>query len=185
VKPITDEIIIGSDMDKKIHLKIKNSGFRQADKIIEEKIKENISQIESDYYLYSFSNDELFEILSKPDEWSKQDYFISKKILVARGVNLSENNISEIQGNRMKEIKKQEKGSFFWIVIGYILSISGIFGFFFGLAYLHAKKILPDGNKVFVYDENTRNHGRNILVVSCVFIIANILTGLGLRGMIF
>ena len=181
-KPIVDEIIVGDDMEKKIFLKIKNSDFKRANEVLEERIIENISQIGPDYYLYSFSNDELSDIINKPDEWSKQDFFIARKILLERGLSLSEKDISEIHWKRMKEIGKQEKGSLLWIVIGYILSLGGVFGLFFGLAYLNARKILPDGSRVFAYDEGTRNHGRNILIISCIFIIVDVLAALGLYG---
>lgn len=182
VKPIVDEVIIGDDMDKKIHVKIRDSDFKKANEIIEEQIKENISQIGEDYYLYSFSDEELLEIINKPDEWSRQDYYVARKILGERGSALSEKQISEIRWKRMKEIGTQERGSIFWIVIGYILSLGGVPGFLFGLSYLNARKILPDGSKVFVYDEGTRNHGRNILIISCIFILVDILAALGLYG---
>lgn len=135
--------------------------------------------------MYSFYNDELLEIMRRPDEWSKQDFFVAKKILTERGVYFSEKDISDMKWKRIKEIGQPEAGSPFWIVIGYILSLGGIVGFLFGLAYLTAKKILPDGSKVLVYDEATRNHGRNMLILSSIFIVIDIITGLGLRGMIF
>lgn len=177
-KPIVDELIVGQDMDNKIFLKIKSSDFNKANKILETQITNNISQLDSDHYLYSFSNEELFEILSKPDEWSKQDFLLAKRILHERGVTLSEKDVSDMTWKRLVEIGKPEKGSLFWIAIGYILSLGGLFGFFFGLAYLSAKKILPDGSRVYVYDESTRNHGRNILVISCIFIGIDILAAL-------
>ena len=178
-KPIVDEVIIDQDMDNKIFVKIKSSDFNKANKILETQITNNISQIDSDYYLFSFSNEELFEIISKPDEWSKQDFLLAKKILHERGVTLSEKDVSDITWKRIVEIGKPEKGSPLWIAIGYILSLGGVLGFFFGLAYLNAKKILPDGSRVYVYDESTRNHGRNILIISCIFIIIDILAALG------
>ena len=184
-KPIIDSVIIGEDAEDKIYLKIKNSDFKKANEVLQKQIEENLDKIGDDYYLYSFSNNELLEIINKSDEWSKQDFFVAKKILTERGLSISEKDISKIRWERIKEIGKQEKGSTFWIIIGYIFSIGGIFGFFFGLGYLTAKKILPDGNRVFVYDEATRNHGRTMLIISSIFILIDILTGLGLRGMIF
>jgi hypothetical protein len=178
-KPIADEVIIGQDMDNKIFVKIKSSDFNKANKILEMQITNNIAQLESDYYLYSFSNEELFEIISKPDEWSKQDFLLAKKMLHDRDVTLSEKDVSDMTWKRIVEIGKPEKGSPFWIAIGYILSLGGVLGFLFGLAYLNAKKILPDGTRVYVYDESTRNHGRNILIISCIFIIVDILAALG------
>ena len=137
-KPIIDELIVGQDMDNKIFLKIKSSDFHKANKILETQITNNISQIDSDHYLYSFSNEELFQIISKPDEWSRQDFLLAKRILHERGVTLSEKEVSDMTWKRIVEIGKPEKGSLFWIAIGYILSLGGLFGFFFGLAYLNA-----------------------------------------------
>jgi hypothetical protein len=173
-----DTIIGGDDQDKKIYLNIKSSDFNRASKILEEEIKSNLSQIGDDYYLYSFSDDELNEIISTPDEWSRQDYFIAKKILDERGVHLTEEKISTLKGDRINAIGRPEAADSFWITVGYFFAfMGGLFGFFFGLAYLHAKKILPDGTRVYVYDENTRRHGRNILIISCIVIILGLISG--------
>jgi len=178
-KPVADEVIIGSDLDNRVYIKIKRSDFKHANQVIEEQIKENISQINEDYYLYSFSNGELLEIINKSDEWSKQDFFIAKKILAERNVPLSDEAISEITWKRVTEISQPEKSPGSWIILGYFLAFfGGLFGLLFGLPYMTAKKILPDGTKVFVYDHGTRTHGRNIFIISCVSIFLSLVFGL-------
>ena len=175
---VLDTIIGGDDQDKKIYLNIRSDDFNRANKILEEEIKSRLSQIGEDYYLYSFSDDELNEIISRPDEWSKQDYFIAKKILEERGVHLPEEKISKMRGNRITEIGRPEGADSSWIFLGYLFALlGGLFGLFFGLAYLHAKKILPDGTRVYVYNEKTRRHGSNIVIISCIAIALSLISG--------
>src|SRR4029078_2182719 len=114
-KPIIDRVIIGEDAEDKIYLKIKNSDFKKANEILQKQIEANLDKIGDDYYLYSFSNNELLEIINKSDEWSKQDFFVAKKNLTERGLSISEKDISKIQSERIKKIGKQETGSTFWI----------------------------------------------------------------------
>jgi hypothetical protein len=181
-KPVVDEVIIGNDLDNRVYVNIKRSDFKHANEIIEEQIKQNISQIGDDYYLYSFSNAELLEIINKPDEWSKQDFFVAKKILAERNIHLSDQAISEITWKRVTEISEPEKSPGSWIILGYFLAFfGGLFGLFFGLPYMTAKKILPDGTKVFVYDQTTRVHGRNIFIISCICIFLSLVLGLEWR----
>ncbi|MDN5202313.1 hypothetical protein QQ008_13085 [Fulvivirgaceae bacterium BMA10] len=50
-----------------------------ADKVLEEFSQGQIINVDSNHYLYEFTDDELFEILMKPDEWGSIDYELSKK----------------------------------------------------------------------------------------------------------
>src|SRR5712672_2130306 len=78
--PSLAESIAGESSDRKIHLKIKKSDFEKVNLLLESYAEKSLSNIDSDHYLFSFSNEELFEILEKPDEWGKQDYFLTKQI---------------------------------------------------------------------------------------------------------
>lgn len=175
-RPITDEMIIGQDMQFSFHVKIHNSEFKRANEVIETRINDNLSKIGTDYYLYALSNDELKEIIHKPDQWSRQDFFIAKRILTERGIAPSEKDISEIKWNRIKEIGSPEHSSTGWIVVGYIASLGGVFGLFFGLTLVTSKTILPDGNKVYAYDKWTRDHGQNMIIISSILIASAVIT---------
>ena len=111
----------------------------------------------------------MLEIINHPDEWSRQDFFIAKKILEEREISISEQKIEKIKSDRIRELEKPESGDSSWIMLGYFLALlAGVLGIFFGLAFLISKKILPDGRRIYTYDSKTRKHGRNIVIISCL-----------------
>ena len=50
-----------------------------------DKAEKEIEVIDDDYYLLSFSDDELIDVVSKSDEWNKFDVSLAKKLLKERG----------------------------------------------------------------------------------------------------
>ena len=48
-----------------------------------------LSTMDPDYYLFSFTDTELLEIVTHPDEWGHLDYALAKKLLADRGKPLS------------------------------------------------------------------------------------------------
>src|ERR1044071_5103671 len=166
-KPIIDKIIIGDEIEPSFLLKIPGDEFNRAHEIINEEVGESISKLDADYYLFSFSNEELMEIIRKPDEWSDQDFVIAQKILTDRGHSFSQNQIQTIKAERMEELKKPAKEEIWSILLGYFLSIIVcIGGLFYGLFLVTGKKLLPDGTKVFTYEKRARIHGRIIILIS-------------------
>ena len=167
-----DGVIAGEIVRDQFYLKIKSLDFPKANKVIDKVILENISSIDKDYYLFSFSNDELLEVIKKPDEWSRQDFLIARKILDERGLTINDEEVNKIKSTRIKELAIQDKEPRGTIVAGYIFAfLFSIVGIFFGLAFLVTKKTLPDGSRVFAYNESTRNHGKAIFIISIAMII--------------
>ena len=168
-RPIVDKVYVGTNYDREFHIKIKGSEFNKVNEFLDLQISQNISQIGSDYYLHSFTDEELLEIIEKPDEWNNQDLVISKKILQDRGFIISEVDITEKKLKRIKELEKPDKEGRLFIIIGYVFALLfGFFGIGFALLIINSKKTLPDGRKVFVYDRKTRGHGKNILIISLI-----------------
>jgi len=168
-KELLDRAFIGDNLEKKVFLKIKSSDFSKANEILNARILQNITALEKDYYLFSFTNDELVEILRRPDEWSRQDFLIARKILGERGQYINEEMIKDLRSKRINELSREESEPTLTIIAGYILALFlSLVGLFFGLAFLTAKKNIPNGKKVFTYSRNTRKHGRNIVILSAV-----------------
>lgn len=168
-RPIVDKVYVGINYDREFHVKIKGSEFNKANDILDLQVAQNLSQIEPDYYLYSFSNDELQEIIEKPDEWNNQDIIISEKILQDRGFSISEAEITEKKLKRIKELERPDKEGHLFIILGYFFAFFfGFFGVFFGLLIMNLTKTLPDGRKVSVYEKKTRSHGKNILIIGLI-----------------
>jgi len=177
-KEILDRTFIGDNLEKKFFLKIRSSDFLNANEILDARILQNITALEKDYYLFSFTNDELIEILRKPDEWSRQDFLIARKILDERGQHINEEVIKDLKSKRINELSREESEPTLTIIAGYILALLfSIVGLFFGLTFLTAKKNIPNGKKVFTYSRSTRRHGRNIVILSAVSLFLLVMNG--------
>lgn len=171
-RSVVDKIYAGENYYGEYHVKIKGAEFNKANEILDLQISHNLSQIDNDYYLFSFSDDELREIIEKPDEWNNQDIIIAKKILHDRGYSISETEIAEKKLQRIKELEKPEKEGLLFIILGYIFAFFfGLLGIFLGLLLMKLTKTLPDGRKVFLYEKKTRNHGKNILILSLIVLV--------------
>jgi hypothetical protein len=158
-------------------VKISNTDFEQVNQILNDSVAANLDDVESDYYLFDFTDDELMEILVKPDEWNAFDFLLARKILADRGKNVTDESILNFGNKRIEELRKPEPSQNFWIVIGYICALcGGILGVFIGWHLSSYKKTLPNGERVFEYSENDRKHGKRILYLSIpIFILFFIL----------
>lgn len=157
-------------------LKIEQVNFEKANKILDEFYSFEIYEIENDYYLFSFSDDELLEVIIKSDEWNKFDVKLAQKILRLKGKGLSNLEIGKIRAQRIIELSKPEKKQSIWIFVGYISSILGGFlGIFIGWHLLTFKKTLPNGNRIYNYSNEDRKHGNQILILGILSIIIWIL----------
>jgi hypothetical protein len=153
-------------------IKIKNDDFEKVNILLEEKSEIEISEIDKDYYLLSFSDEELIDVIAKSDEWNKFDVSLAKKLLRDRGQEITPLKIEEIKKQRITELSKPEKSQSGYIILGYITALlGGLLGVFVGWHLLTYKKVLPDGNRVYVYSENDRKQGNRILILGLVFFI--------------
>ena len=153
-------------------IKIKNEDFEKVNAILESKSEIEINEIDKDYYLLSFSDEELIDVVSKSDEWNKFDVSLAKKLLKERGLEITPLKIEEIKKQRIAELAKPEKSQKGYIILGYITALcGGLLGIFVGWHLMTYKKTLPDGNRVYVYSENDRKQGNRILTLGLVFFI--------------
>jgi len=148
-------------------LKIRSSDFDRVNQLLKEQAAIEINNVEADYYLFGFSDDELIEVLSKADEWGAFDILLAEKILTDRGKNFSNETIITLNKQRLEELRKPEISQILWVMIGYICAIGGgILGIFIGWHLFSQKKTLPNGEKVFEYNEDDRKHGKRIFYIS-------------------
>jgi|ERR1051326_1164354 hypothetical protein len=63
-----------------------------------------------------------------------------------------------------------------WVFIGYIVSLfGGLFGIFIATFLINAKKTLPGGQIIYAFNERSRKHGKIILYLGSIILIASIL----------
>lgn len=155
------------------YVKIKKEDFPKADSLLIDQTNPDLNAIDSDYYLFKFSGNELFDILSKPDEWSEFDYTLAKKILQERGEDIDANVLAHLKSKRILEIAKPIHATRMLIYSGYIMSLlGGIIGVFIGISLATTKKTLPDGQVVYVYSESDRQHGKRICIIGATILLA-------------
>lgn len=162
-----------------IILKLKSNDFMKASDIINHFFEAQMKTIDKEHYLFQFSDQELKDILSKPDEWGSYDYQLAQKILVERGQEINNKELEALKKERNEELAKPEKASTLFIVTGYILAVFiGFVGIIIGWHIATNKKILPDGQKVWTYSQKDRNHGNIIRVISIISMAWFIITKL-------
>jgi hypothetical protein len=166
------EIIIGIDTEPRILLKINPDDFEKANELLASMAENDIENAENDYYLFSFTNEELFEIIAEPEAWCEYDFKLAKKILNSRGIALSSSVEKLIRDKRKKEIAKKEETSLAWKIFGYLMAFfGGIIGIAIGLSLLTGKKTLQNGKRVYMYSEKDRKHGMIITIIGIIMAI--------------
>ena len=78
IAPIAPEYIV----------KVPSDQYAQVHEILNELAAEQVSDVDREHYLFDFTDQELYDILAKPDEWSAFDYQLAQKILQERGKQL-------------------------------------------------------------------------------------------------
>lgn len=131
-----------------------------------------LNEIDPDYYLFQFTDEELIDLISKQDEWSPFDFQLAQKILKDRGREVSKQEINHLKDQRIQELAKPEKHDKGWIIIGYIFAfLGGLIGIIIGYYIISSKKTLPTGEQVYTYSESDRKHGSYILLIAITAII--------------
>jgi hypothetical protein len=153
-------------------IKIMQSHLKTATKAYTEYFESELDQAPSDHYLFGFTNQELEEILAKPDEWGGFDYLLSIKILKQRGIEFTDDKLETLRSERYKILAKPETEKISNIAAYYLISILIVpVGIIIGWIWGYSKKQLPDGNKIYAYNKVVQRHGRIILFICAVLFV--------------
>jgi hypothetical protein len=157
------------DPDSKEYvIKIKGDDFQLAEQLLTSEALKGINDVEADYYLLDFTDEELKDVLAKADEWNEFDVQLAKKLLKDRG-NINDQEVGRLNEQRLLDLKQPEKSQNLWLIIGYICAFGGgILGFFIGWHISTSKKTLPNGERVFEYSDRDRKNGRIIFIISLI-----------------
>ncbi len=134
------------------------------------------SNIDADYYLYGFTNNELLDVIAKRDEWSHLDFILAQQLLKERGVELGEEHIHRVEEERIADLSRPDNVHAGWIIAGYVFALAGgFFGILLGGSILLGKKLLPNGEKVYNYSDSDRSHARRILMIGSITLTAGLM----------
>lgn len=189
-----DSVIIGTSSLPDIAIKLLPEDFNKGHRCLEEYYRPSVNAVEKDYYLFSFTDKELFDLLRKPDEWGYLDFQLARKILNDRGFPVDDTSLEALREERIKFLARPERsGSFlffvayFFILCGLLYVISPLFNFFdytfcsvlvsffIGRHIGRTRKVLPDGQRVFYYREKDRKQGKKIANIGLVVFLCAVL----------
>ena len=150
--------------------------FANAHKILEEQAKEEAGLVPEEHFLHSFENEELFDVLKAPDEWSKTDYVFAQELLVYRGETVDQEQLERWKVERMDTLRQPEDGGSTSIALGYMGALGSLIvgpilggiGVFIGGHLMKTNKTLPSGEVVPTYNEATRKSGKSIFRLSLI-----------------
>ncbi len=200
--PRVDVTFVGSPLQKQYILKLHKDDLQAARQLLEEEATEMMQAIDKDYYLFEFSNEELHDVLKKPDEWNEFDYLLAQKILQERGEAIDEGYVEQLEAERLSELKAQKDAAPWLILLGYVLAlaggifaivaaimqvkpipdyvllgyilgaIGGVFAVMVGWILLTSRMSLPDGSRQALFGKKTQNNGRWIFLLGLLTSIA-------------
>lgn len=178
--PVFDPSFSFKEVVTEYAVKICPEDFERVKQLLAESEKDNVNNADPDYYLFSFTDDELMEVITKADEWSTFDNQLARKILGNRGKIITDEQIRQIKEERIEELKTPDAPQTTWIIIGYISAfLGGLIGIFIGWYLASYKKTLPNGQKIYGYTEHDRKQGQRIffigIVVMCIGIIMKVM----------
>lgn len=136
--------------------------FEKAEKLLEERAAEWIEELPKDYYLFSFTDEELYEVIQKKDKWNEIDYVLAHKLLAERGNPVTEVLEQQLRKQRLDELAEPENA-------GAVGRRSVIMSY---MIYTQ-KKTLPDGRTVYAYTKKDREKAYFSFIVGIIVIIAS------------
>jgi len=167
--PSVDSTFGANPLNNEVEIRIKQTDFEKAERILKKQAENLINEVDKDYYLFDFTDEELYEILLKSDEWNEFDYTLAQKILQDRGKSVDEDLLNSLKNERLNQLAKPEGNQKPWIFTGYFFSImGGMLGLIIGYFLWTSKKTLPNGQKVYSYSEKDRKQGMYIFYIGLI-----------------
>jgi hypothetical protein len=157
-----DPVIIGNTPEPLISLKIHAADFVRAHALLEAFYEKQLDDIDPEYYLFTFTDQELLDILAKPDEWGHFDYVLARKLLIERGYDITPEFTDKLKKQRLEELEQHDDAG-----PKKTIPLLGV-GMMSGYAVSEQKKILPDGREVYVYSPNARKRGRIFFILGII-----------------
>ena len=155
-------------VDPEVNLLLRPEDFSKANHVLRDFYAQQAEQVDEGYYLLSFSDNELIDIIRKPDEWGSYDVALAKRILHERGIEISDDVEVEVERERLKDLARPVAAPSWMVIAGYVAAfLGGFFGIMLGWM-LGATKVLPDGSRVPVYRETDRKHGRSMMTIGAI-----------------
>ncbi|HLZ89228.1 MAG TPA: hypothetical protein VKQ52_18355 [Puia sp.] len=162
-----DRLLIQNTAGYFVELQLAPADFTRANGVMEEFYAAQLKDVDPDYYLYSFTDAELVEIVAKPDEWGHFDYVFAKKLLADRGNPITEETAELLKEKRLEELEQPEippDG------VG-PMPVPNINGVISSHIIATHKKTLPDGRQVYSYAPAQRKRARIFFYIALFILL--------------
>lgn len=161
-----------SNLPAEYNVKVLSDKFAHVFEIPNNIASKEVIEVSKTHYLFEFTDQELYDILAKPDEWSAFDYQLSQKILKERGKQIDNEFLNSLRKTRIEDLAKPEVKQTNNVWIGYLFSLlGGLIGIAIGWNMMSSKKKFPNGEEIFSYQENDRKHGKRIMILGIIMLI--------------
>ena len=158
-----------SELGKEILIQLLPADFKKAEALVNEKMPLREEEIDPDYFLFGFTDEELKDVVRSADEWHVLDVKLAKHLLSKKGITVSTEELESFRKQQLVEKAKPEHIETIWLVLAYISAMAlGPFGLLIGWYLVTLKKTLPDGSKVLNYSLSDRMHGKIILIIGLI-----------------
>ncbi|MFT4602361.1 MAG: hypothetical protein ACI857_002547 [Arenicella sp.] len=166
-----------SDLTR-IFLAVESTKVEAAQQELQQAIEEMNNSFEEEHYLTKYSEEELIAIIKTPDEWSEFDYNFTLDLLKEKGIEFTEDEKIDYYEIRMEILAEPQRAKGHVIVFAYLM-IMGFLGPLIGLFLWQGINKLPNGEKVYRYDDFTRTHGAIVGVLGVIVLL------LAITGVLF
>jgi len=129
----------------------------------------------ADHYLFRFTEEELLDVLLKPDEWNSFDVALARRILHQRGQQVSPALLERLRQQRLHDLAQPEPSQKAWVLFGYAVALlGGLVAMFIGWHLYRHTRQLPDGRTVPAFSPADQAHGLRILILGVVCFVGSV-----------
>jgi hypothetical protein len=166
-----DAIFGNTNVDLLYILRLPASEFDKATKLIEQEIRKN--ELPHDYYLNQFDNDELYNILKNPKEWSRQDVVAARILLEKRKYPVDEIRLNEEKQREKLKHRDKQKINLPVLILFYIIApLGALLPVVAGLIIYTWKETDIDGRRDFAFSPKYRQHGLLVAAIGMISCVA-------------
>jgi len=109
VEPLLEPSFFQNTVEPNIHLKVRSTDLDRANQVLEEYYENRLQDVDPNYYLFSFTDVELLDIVAKPDEWGHFDYVLARELLAERGLPIPDETIRQMKQQRLRQLAQQAR----------------------------------------------------------------------------
>ena len=158
--------------EKDFHVMLDLADFDRAHALIDAMAIKDAQTIGKDHPLFGFTNEELMEVLARPDDWTRLDVRLAQRQLHQHGIPVHDAVLDRFREERMSAMRAPEGSQFPFVALGYISAFcGGLLGIAIGRYLVSSHKTLPTGERIAVFSQSDRRDGRRITIVGCVMLI--------------